>query len=411
MDGDDQVEAAAPPPVHLPDDRYVPIRTRDLLAAMLADHERFGPHRAELQAVADALERIVHAEASALGRRIEDAYAPCNPDRETVTAGNLEGHRQTLATIIEYTFDKANYDLLEDTQVRAAIESANVHGMKVRVDPDKLEELQIFVRGRTQETRLVRTLRRPITGEMREVDLYRRLAVVFRTHGSQEVAIKLFREIPVADLEALLPHAEAGMSTFDRIKIVGGGIGAVGGATWKAMAVLVQGSVLAGQYFWALMIGLVGLSVRSILGYRRAKLLRSSQRTHHLYYQNIANNAAVLDLLVTSICQEEIKETLLAYAVLIGRRDVAVSQDDLSREVEAWIASRFHVMLDFDVSDALESLDRLGLWADRDTMRPLAPAAACERLDRLWHERATEDYHVRVLQGPVDGKLRVPKTP
>lgn len=382
--------------VHLPDDRYVPIRPGDLVAAMRRDPQ-LGARADGLPALHAALERIVHAEANALARRIERAYAPCNPDRDTVLSTEPADDRRALASVLRYTFDKANYDLLEDAQVRAAIDSANVHGMRVRVDPDKLEELQLFVRGRCQETRLVRTIRRPIHGEMREVELYRRLAVVFRTHGSPEVSIKLFREIPVADLEALLPHAEAGMSTFDRIKILGGGIGALGGATWQAITLLVQGSMLAGQYVGALLLGLAGLSVRSILGYRRAKLRRTSQRTHHLYYQNIANNAAVLDLLVTSICHEEIKETLLAYAVLAGDGTPPHDADALSRAVEAWLTRNFHVAVDFDVADALESLDRLGLWADRGAMRPLPIEAAIAALEERWHDRSTEDYHARCI--------------
>lgn len=389
-------EPASQVAVHLPDDRYVPIRPGDLLAAMLRDPS--------LAAIADglpglhaALERIIHAESNALARQIERAYSSCNPDRDTVLSGGLGDDRRALAAVLHYTFDKANYDRLEDAQVRAAIDSANVHGMRVRVDPDKLEELELFVRGRTQETRLVRTIRRPIHGEMREVDLYRRLAVVFRAHGSSEVSIKLFREIPVADLEALLPHAEAGMSTFDRIKILGGGIGALGGATWQAITLLVQGSMLAGQYVGALLLGLAGLSVRSILGYRRAKLRRTSQRTHHLYYQNIANNAAVLDLLVTSIGHEEIKETLLAYALLAADGGRPRDIEALSRDVEAWIRRNFHVAVDFDVADALESLDRLGLWADRGAMRALAPDAATAALEQRWHDRSTEDYHARCI--------------
>jgi hypothetical protein len=141
----------------------------------------------------------------------------------------------------------------------------------------------------------------------------------------------------------------------------------------------------------------LGLSVRSVLGYRRAKHLRNSQRTRHLYYQNIANNAGVLDLLATSICHEELKETLLAYALLVACGERIREPEDLRREVQAWMSARFHVELVFDVADALESLDRLGLWEDRPALRPLSPAAACVRLEEHWRERKSEDYHVRSL--------------
>lgn len=383
--------------LHLPDDRYIPIRTADVLAALLREA---GEHDSTLAAFAEALERIVHAESSALSRRLERAYAPFNPDRETVTVGDDGANRrglEVLASILDYTFDKANYDLLEDAQVTAAVSSASVHGMKVRVNPDKVGDLQIYVRGKTQETRLIRTLRRPIHGEMRDVELYRRLAIVYRKPDSLEVGIKLFREIPVVNLEALLPHAEVGMSLFDRIKIIGGGVGAISGATWQAVMVLVQGTMIAGQYLWALSLGLAGLSVRSVLGYRRAMDLRISQRTHHLYYQNIANNAGVLDLLVSSIGHEEVKETLLAYALLVLHPGEATDRESLSRLAEQWIKERFHVELHYDVADALESIDRLGLWEDRDAMRPVNPEVACARLDAKWRERDTEDYHARAM--------------
>lgn len=383
--------------LHLPDDRYIPIRTADVLAALLSEA---GEHAAALASFAESLERIVHAESSALSRRLERAYAPFNPDRETVTVGGDGASTRALGaltSVLHYTFDKANFDLLDTAQVDAAVASASVHGMKVRVNPDKVGDLQIFVRGRTAETRLIRTIRHPIRGEMREVELYRRLAIVYRMPDSLEVGIKLFREIPVVNLEALLPHAEVGMSVFDRIKIIGGGVGAISGATWQAISVLVQGTMIAGQYLWAFSLGLFGLSVRSVLGYRRAMVLRTSQRTHHLYYQNIANNGGVLDLLVSSIGQEEVKETLLAYALLVLHPGAATDSASLSRLVEKWLGEHFHVELHYDLADALESLDRLGLWDDRDALRPVAPAVACARLDAKWRDRDTEDYHARSM--------------
>ncbi len=385
--------------VSLPDDRYVPIRADDLVEAMAKDGETFGDAAAQLPAVADALERVNDREARALYRALERAYDRFNPDRETLAlagTGDDADSRDRLRRLLHYMFDKANYDRLDDVQLQAAIASASSHGMTIKISPEKVDTLDLFVRGRTEQTRRVRTWRHPFKGEERQVELYRRLAVVFRMRDDRNVAIKLFREIPVSDLEALLPHAEVAMTSVDRVKIIGGGLGALGGVAWKIVAVLVEGAVLATNFVWALIAAFLGLSVRSFLGYRRARVLRSSQMTHHLYYQNVANNLGVLDLLVSNIAAEETKEGLLVYSVLAGpTADDLTSAAAVSSAVQTWLSRTFGVDVDFDIDDALEELDRLDMWEDRTRWQVHAPEAVRARLQARARDRDDEGYHLR----------------
>src|SRR5688572_23392322 len=387
--------------VLLPDDRFIPIRVEDFIEAVVRDTDTFGPDAAKLGEIGDALDRIVDRESSCFSRRLERYFAPFNPDRDTLAPADDEGEdhdamRTTLGEMLDYMFDKANYARLDDAQFASALDAAKSHGMKIRLVPEKVASIDLYVRGRGEERRRVRTLRRPIKGEERDVELYRRLAVVFRMEGEEHVNIKLFREIPVSDLEALLPHAEVEMSPLDRLKIVGGGLGALGGVAWK----IVEGTVIAAQILWPLVIAFVGLSVRSFLGYRRAKHVRTSQMTHNLYYQNVANNQGVLDLLVTSISDEEMKEVLLAYALLV--RDGGATLRDpaaLGEAAERWLAQTFETEVAFDVTDAIESLDRLDLWAERSAWRVRAPEDAHPRLEAHWRARASADYHARMIEG------------
>lgn len=388
--------------VDLPDDRYIPVRVDDLVEALGRDPaaNAGAPRFAEL---GDVLERIVGGESARFQRVLERCYAPVNPDRETLAVGlesdgELHARREKLGEMLDYLFDKANYDRLDGQQLNAAVNAASTHGMKIRVVPERIESLDLYVRGRTEGELKIRTLRRPIKGEVRKVDLYRRLAVVFRMRGTEEVAIKLFRQIPVGDVEALLPHAEVRMSSLDRLKIVGGGMGALGGVAWKAGTVLLQGAVFATQFMWALIAAFGGLSIRSFLGYRRARYVRTAQMTHNLYYQNVANNAGVLDLLATSIADEEIKEVLLAYALLVGDTKRRLRNPAaLSDAAEAWLQQSFGAEVDFDVEDAIESLDRLDLWIDRAALRVRPLADALAQLEACWRERRTEDYHADMI--------------
>lgn len=378
--------------VHLPDDRYVPLRSDDLVAALAADAERFGLAPAQVQAVAEALDRVVAQEIEDLRRGLERAYHPFDPARDTLLLGDDAGRAERVERarrLVAYVLDKANYEALDSAQVQAAVGAANSYGIRIRVNPERVEWLELWVRGRTSATRTIRTLRRPWKGEEHEVELYRRLAVVFQGKDDDALNLKLFREIPVADVEALLPHAEVAMSALDRIKVFGGSLGALGGLATKVL----ESTVAASQMLWLGVVALGGLSVRSFFGYRRAKHTRLSQMTHHLYYQNVANNAGVLDQLVASIGQEDLKEAVLAYAIVHG--GAARDQAALREQAAGWLRERFEVEVDFDGPDAAAALERLGLWDDRDGWRVRSPAAAVEALERGWQERRTAGHHLR----------------
>jgi hypothetical protein len=240
---------------------------------------------------------------------------------------------------------------------------------------------------------MVRTWRHPIRGEPRQVELYRRLAVVFQLVGDEQLNLKLFREIPGADVEALLPHADVEMTQFDRFKVVAGGLGALGGVATKVWAVIVHGAALASNFLWLVIVAMLGLSVRSFFGYRTARKHRLSQMTHNLYYQNVANNAGVVHQLLGSIAQEELKEALIAYVILRSEPRIDDVQA-LEDAVQDWLHDTFAVEVDFDGPDAVETLDRLGLWANRGRWQVMAPADAIAQLEAHWRQRRSRGYHV-----------------
>ncbi|MHC4416149.1 MAG: DUF3754 domain-containing protein [Planctomycetota bacterium] len=401
----DSMRAVAGADFHLPDDRFIPIRHEDLIHAIESEPERFAAVSAHIRRVAEALVRVIDQETTAFRWTIEWHYALFNPDRETLPLRDPNDLRHpdlydAFRRHLSYLVDKANFERLDNVQIEAALETANSQGLRIRVRPERVEDLDLFVRGRAHVRRRFKTWRRPIKGEPRELDVYRRLAVVVRLRGSPFVMLKLFREIPVADLEALLPHAEVRMSISDRLKLIGGGAGALGGLATKVFWMIVGGAVVATQLLWVAIVALLGLSLRSFFGYRRAISARDSQRTRHLYDKNLSNNAGVLHTLVNLIAQEEIKEALLAYAFTAAGDQPVRGETDLDTRVEGWLRERFGVAVNFDCPDAVETLDRLDLWADRCGWRAAGPPEAIDRLERHWRERRTLDYHVRKAEGP-----------
>ncbi len=374
------------------------------MAAVAEQRARFDDASTSIEALELAFELAISQETGAFHRLVGRAYERFNPARETIAHHEEEdddGRIDGLRRMVGYLLDKANFEPLDKGQLEETLDLAGTHGMRIRVNPDRVAFIDLFVRGRAETTRNVRTLRHPFRGEDRTIEVFRRLAVVFRPSQEARVSLKLFREIPLEDVEALLPHAEPQMTRFDQLKIVGGGLGALGGVATKLWAVLVHGAAIASGFMWAATIAMVGLSVRSILGYRRAKTVRSSQMTHHLYFQNVANNAGVLDQLLTSIGHEELKESLLGYVILVSDPSIE-DMASFKGAVQVWLRETFGVRVDFDAADAHESITRLGLWEDADAWTVVAPAEAIARLEERWKARRGVDYHVRAWRSRDD---------
>jgi hypothetical protein len=393
------------------DDRFVPVRIEDLVRAIDADTARFGSLAEGVSNVAAGIDAVIDQETTAFHRQLDERYAAFNPDRDTKIQGSLETKRsaedyEAMVAHLDYVLGKANFEHLDAIGVDAAIRTASSYGVTVRVRPEAVQRLRLYVRGRGTVEQRHKTWRHPIAGVTRQVEVFRRLAMVVQLRDSPHLLLKLFREIPIRDVEALLPHAEIEMSFVDRLKVIGGGAGALGGLATKLFTVLVGGAVAATQMLWVLIVAAFGVSVRSFFGYQSTKQARSAQMAHNLYYQNVANNVGVLHTLLTMIAQEELKEALLAYVFLVSAKEAPADVRELDGWIEDWLRERFGVEVNYDCPDAIETLDRLGLWADRDALKIQPTEVALERLEAHWRERRSAGYHRDVM---AEGDPMLPK--
>jgi hypothetical protein len=388
---------------HEIDNRFVPLRICDLVSVLAEHCGGRGLDAEACGAFVKAVTAVIEQEAAAFQRELEDTYSFFNPDRETLpwcgdaSARTSEGYR-SLAARLEYLLDKANFERLDDVAVDRAVQVASTYGFRVQLDPSRIEDFSIYVRGEGTIERTRWSLRAPIRGRPCTLPVYRRLVVIARLKGDPHVLIKMFKDIPEEDVEALLPHAEVRMNWSDRLFMLGGGAGVVG-STGAQVAKIVSASLLAlSRLLWVVAFGFCVLVYRTFNGYRMARHKRDSQRTRHLYFQNVANNAGTLSVLVSMIAQEDIKEAVLAYLLCAtGERSVG-SPAELQARADAWLKQRFGIDVDFDADDAILTLDRLGLWQDRAAMQVTAPSAAISKLREQYHNPRTADFHSRKCQ-------------
>src|SRR5690606_5398922 len=130
----------------------------------------------ELRRLLGLIEDIIHQEATALERHIVRLYSLVDPDRETVqrdsTGAIDEAHRQVEACVFRL-LEKANFHQLSEVEIADAIRTANSHGLRIRVEAERVESLAVWIRGPGTAALRRRTWRRPVRGVEVEIPIYR----------------------------------------------------------------------------------------------------------------------------------------------------------------------------------------------------------------------------------------------
>lgn len=393
----------------------IPLRWADLTRRLIDDPQLSPEEREQFEQFCKLLAATFHYEYHAWLDELEELYAPFDPDSSTVALREYtKEQRDKLVPVLFEKFaallKQANYAKLSQADIEEAVGAASDWGVRLHVDFAAFEKLEVYARGHVVDRRRRRRWRGWRRVEEVEVPLYQRLAVMFRLGAQQErcedsdvkpVYIKLFKNIPRQDIDMLLPATRFQLTLLDRGKIILPTLSGIAIAVYK----IVQGALLvavAGIYGMLAVLGLVGgtvgYGVKSFLGYLRTKERYQLNLTRNLYYRNLDNNAGVFYRVLDEAEEQEGLEAILAYTLL--SRDAEPegwSQERLDREAEAYLQQLLDTVVDFDVSDALAKLSRLGC-AEKDAdgrWHAVPLSSALLRLDQTWddyfHPPRTDD--------------------
>lgn len=312
--------------------------------------------------------------------------------------------------------DAANFEAITPTDLQEALSEESLFRIRLEVDFNDFAEVLFFRRGerRRQETLVsfAGLKKTPVTFTNYDrvvVYLQFKEAAFFEAAGRKNLpfkpgatVIKLFRNVPKADLEMLFPNSEIRMKTIDKliIGIPAAVSGAVVVVSKLGASLVLVGSLVA---FWlglrdtavdinqghlvALGLGLAALGgflFKQINKFKNRKLRFMKTLAENLYFKNMDNNAGVFHHLIDAAEEEEFKEALLAY-LFLAQSETGLTRPQLDAAVEAWLAGDWDCAIDFEVDDAMDKLERWGLVQrenDRLRARPLSEAKA--RLDDLW---------------------------
>jgi hypothetical protein len=402
-------------------EQFIPFRKTSIVT-MCAD-EVATEERESFQAFAELLASLLHHEFRARLETLKDSYHPFNPDADTRTiveldAGERQEAQQRLVEELTALAEAANFERISSDDLDNAFTEESLLKVRLEADFDDFEQVVFYRRGehtRQEEVKRLFGLRRRTI----EFTSYSKVlayvkfkdAAYFEGKGTKleslpftpdSTIIKLFQDVPRADLEMLFPNARVRMRPIDKLLIgVPAVISGIVVVVTKVLAALLPVLLLLG--FWmgvrqqrveldkgqllALGAGLAALGgyvVRQLGTFKNRKIQFMKALSENLYYRNLDNDAGVFHHLLDAAEEEEVKEAVLAYHFLRAA-DGPLTAEELDGRIEKWFATTWDATFDFEVEDGVGKLRRLRLLEEEQGRLTAVPLdEAKRRLDETW---------------------------
>ena len=181
------------------------------------------------------LDVLIHCEYPA--RRSKSSRTPTPrsipmPTRRPAAELRAERARRRRGALFDrfgWLLDRGNFVRLAEEEIDRSVNDRSHWGLNLRSNFEIFDRLELYCRGDVIGTRFRRRLRNRFRSEAVKVPIYQRLVVIFRLRPErehvqvprhQDVYIKLFKDIPKADLDMLLPGTQVKMSLVDRARIL-----------------------------------------------------------------------------------------------------------------------------------------------------------------------------------------------
>ena len=378
--------------------RFIPFRKTDVIEMCLADGGLAQPQRQQFREVTSQVEKLFHITFQSRHESLKQSFSSINPDSDTLKINlpsTLHNEDPPFIKQLEALLEKANYEKINEDTIKQALNHDSLLKVRLDVNFKDFSEVLLFARGENEKQESIVSLWGFRKTKIRFIN-YERVIIFIRFNEQIErkrqqafdlqpggVILKLFKNVPKADLEMLFPNTEVKMRFIDKVLIgvpavISGGIvltTKLGGSLlilaslfgfWlglksepieldkAALIVLLAGLGAVGSYLW-----------KQFSNFKNRKLQFVQTLTKHLYFKNLDNNAGVFHRLINDAEEEECKEAFLAYYFLL-LSPTPMSRRHLDDAIESWFSEKWGCHINFEIADALEKLLNLGLVTIQD---------------------------------------------
>jgi len=402
-------------------DRFIPLRKTDLIKACLDDGRLPSEQLKAFKALCQLIVSTLHFEYHQVLEELKDSYAPFDPNSDTLpvtmlTNDILQTKQGTFSQRFIQVLNAANFEKVTDQDLQEALQEESLFKVRLAVEFDDFADVVFYRRGEYQQTETIikfwglRKQNITFTNydkvavyiKFKDADYYDGAKTVTKNFEPGSTIIKLFQNVPKADLEMLFPNSQVRMRTIDKAII--GGSALVGGAVVLVTKLGASLFVLAGLFgYWlglsskevtintqqllALGVGvgvLGGFIFKEWSKFKNRKLRFMKALADNLYFKNLDNNSGVFHNLIDSAEEEECKEAILAYYFLVVQGD-SMTSEQLDSKIEQWFEEKFDFQIDFEITDALAKLERFGIVKSNVGKYTALPISAAQvKLDANW---------------------------
>ncbi len=378
--------------------RFIPFRKADVLEMCLSENLLDDIQAPQFRQLSFLLQSIFHIDFHQTLESLKNAYAPVNPDADTRPSPlikNSQSSGSEFVQLLEKLLNKANYEQLNQSDLAQALSETSIFKIRLQVDFDDFSEVLLYCRGESFREENIKAWFGLKTKKIRFIN-YDRVMVYIKVDKNYQsknslssfcradaTILKLFQNVPKADLEMLFPNTYVRMRNIDKLMIgvpavISGGIVLTTklGATmvlmgsligfwlgmhnqpvelnWATLATLAVGFAALGGYLW-----------KQFNNFKNRKLRFMQTLTQSLYFKNLDNNAGVFHRLIDDAEEEECKEAILAYYFLLIT-EKPITKVDLDRTIESWFEEKWQCKLNFEIDDAMAKLIKLKLVTTHD---------------------------------------------
>ncbi len=406
--------------------RFIPFRKTDIITMCCGDGVLSPQKIKAFKSVCNLLSSIFHFQFHTTLESLKDCYAPINPDTDTDTDTKLvyptsEAEKNqletTLVTELTQLLNAANFKEINKDKLTSALETESIFKIRLNVNFDDFKQVLFFRRGESiKEETLVswfglrqKTIQFVNYGrvvmyikfkDQAYFDGQKRKNLLF---SPGTTIIKLFRNIPSADIEMLFPNSEVQMKTIDKLIIgVPATIGGIFMLATKLGTTLIL--IVALLSFWLgisekpinldknsllmLAVGfgtLFGFLWKQFNQFKNRKIRFMKTLSDNLYFKSLDNNTGVFHRLIDAAEEEENKETILAYYFLLCAGK-ALTEKELDESIENWFETQHQTTIDFEVDDAIRKLVKLDLVKTHNNTYMAIPLdQAQKKLSTTWN--------------------------
>jgi Protein of unknown function (DUF3754) len=360
--------------------------------------------------------------------RMDLSYEPFNPDTDLLMTRQYSDDERArmkgrVVAGMRALLQQANFSEIDPADVELIMTKESHYGLDFYIDLEAFEELAIYYRGASSRKDQRRTLRKFFRKEEFDVPIFQRLFILFklkseerriqefmRTRGLDEkkaakavrkarkmipegvntdnIYMKLFKNMPRADVEMIFPNTRVKFRFFDKIKLGVTGGGAVGMGLFSTVGKLIAGGAaalnpvaLAGALF-----ALGGVLFRQIMSFFNTHQRYMVVMSQNLYFHSLADNRSVLVLVADRAAEEDVKEEMLLYSVLAKEKVRRADLKSVDLAIEEYLTKSFGITVDFDLDDALGRLLADGVVSEGPdgVLTAMRPKAAATHIDDKW---------------------------